>query len=609
MNSFIDGFLTSGLLYYSFAYTGAILLIIIRNQLTTKAMIWLNYGLFIFIWFLTAALTALLNNDLQFTVIHLFYLTIVIIPFWAILPRFHQAGRYFMVTNYLLYFFALFWGIWFVLTMPVSGLTRSLILLGLPMLAVSLPVTLVQFFEQFEILCHRNWQRPRDPLHIDQLTRFPKVSLHVPSHAEPPEIVIETLNKLSQLDYPNFEVLLIDNNTDDESLWKPVKEHCEKLGNVFRFIRLTEWPGAKAGALNYAITQTASDAEIVGIIDADYQAHPMFLKTLVGYFYDPTMGFVQTPHDYRDFKNNAFLSHCYFEYEWFFRTQMVSLNERNSGITVGTMCLIRKDALVKAGGWSEWCLTEDSELAIRIHALGYNSIYTKTSLGRGLIPETFEGYKKQRFRWTAGPIQELKHHFKLLFPFGDDSKSSLTFIQRIEHMVHGLQNVTIGLSSLLIPLNIAVVLSMLYHREYIEVPLVLYISATVLVFSSIILSFYIYRKVVGATFTQTIGGLIASMSLAHVISTASISALFTNNFAWHRTNKFKESPALFKAFQATLAETLIGVTTLITSCAMFLWAPKKGVIVMIIIGLFLKGATYLTAPYMAWLANRELAAK
>jgi len=46
------------------------------------------------------------------------------------------------------------------------------------------------------------------------------VSLHVPAHNEPPEMVIETLRSLIRLDYPRYEVILIDDNTDDESLWR-----------------------------------------------------------------------------------------------------------------------------------------------------------------------------------------------------------------------------------------------------------------------------------------------------------------------------------------------------------------------------------------------------
>lgn len=100
----------------------------------------------------------------------------------------------------------------------------------------------------------------------------------------------------------------------------------------------------------------------------------------------------------RDFEGSEYLRRCSWEYAYFFATGMVSRNERDAALTVGAMSVIRRRALEDAGGWAEWCLTEDSELAIRIHALGYSSVYLTQVLGRGLIPETFARYRKQRFR-------------------------------------------------------------------------------------------------------------------------------------------------------------------------------------------------------------------
>ena len=52
---------------------------------------------------------------------------------------------------------------------------------------------------------------------------LPFVSLHVPAHNEPPDMVIETLRALARLDYPRYEIVVIDDNTDDERLWRPVR--------------------------------------------------------------------------------------------------------------------------------------------------------------------------------------------------------------------------------------------------------------------------------------------------------------------------------------------------------------------------------------------------
>ena len=82
----------------------------------------------------------------------------------------------------------------------------------------------------------------------------------------------------------------------------------------------------------------------------------------------------------------------------FFASGMRAMDHHGAGITVGTMSVIRAAALAEAGGWSAWCLTEDSELAIRLHAAGYTSHYTDRVNGRGLIPVTFAAYRKQRHR-------------------------------------------------------------------------------------------------------------------------------------------------------------------------------------------------------------------
>src|SRR5207248_2280210 len=107
------------------------------------------------------------------------------------------------------------WGTWFVATIPVSPLTRALMLAGCPLLLITLPSGFVQLLEQNEVLWRARWRRPRAPLPTSRIDKYPKVCLHVPTYAEPPAVVIATLNALARLRYPNFEVLVIDNNTQD----------------------------------------------------------------------------------------------------------------------------------------------------------------------------------------------------------------------------------------------------------------------------------------------------------------------------------------------------------------------------------------------------------
>src|SRR5262249_23669911 len=85
----------------------------------------------------------------------------------------------------------------------------------------------------------------------------------VPPYNEPPDMVIETLQSLQALDYPTYEIIVIDDNSDDEALWRPLEAWCRQ--NSVKFAHLEDWPGYKSGALNYALRHlTDPRAELIG---------------------------------------------------------------------------------------------------------------------------------------------------------------------------------------------------------------------------------------------------------------------------------------------------------------------------------------------------------
>ncbi|MFP3527663.1 glycosyltransferase, partial [Pantoea sp. SIMBA_072] len=77
---------------------------------------------------------------------------------------------------------------------------------------------------------------------------------------------------------PDYEVLIIDNNTKDPAVWEPVRDYCETLGPRFKFFHVSPLAGFKGGALNYLIPHTAKDAEVIAVIDSDYCVSPNWLK-------------------------------------------------------------------------------------------------------------------------------------------------------------------------------------------------------------------------------------------------------------------------------------------------------------------------------------------
>jgi cellulose synthase/poly-beta-1,6-N-acetylglucosamine synthase-like glycosyltransferase len=332
---------------------------------------------------------------------------------------------------------------------PVS-IVFSLILFLLQVFALLLLAA--STYEILDVICRIRWNRVIDPTPTSDYA--PRVSVHVPAYNEPPDMVKETLDALARLDYPNFEVIVIDDNTTDEALWRPVEDHCAKLG--FRFFHLENWPGFKSGALNFALKETDPEAEIVGVVDSDYIVAPDWLRACVGQFRIPSVAFVQSPQDYRDVPSaDRYATACYNAYLYFFKVSMASRNEHNGIIFAGTMGLVRRSVLDAVGGWDEWCITEDAELSLRVLGAGHEGYYIDRSYGRGLMPLDFEGLKKQRFRWAFGGMQILRRHWRALlpWPFDRGSRLRLTPLQKWDYLLGVLQwlndPVTFGFTILL----------------------------------------------------------------------------------------------------------------------------------------------------------------
>jgi len=145
----------------------------------------------------------------------------------------------------------------------------------------------------------------------------PLVSILVPAYNEPPTILMQTLDVLSHLKYKNFEVLVIDNNTKDDSVWKPVEIFAKTLGEKFKFFHIDPLSGFKAGALNYLLERLDPASEYVAVLDADYLVKSDFLTTSLSYFSDDGISLVQFPQYYRNcIKQNQPIVDEYRHFFW-----------------------------------------------------------------------------------------------------------------------------------------------------------------------------------------------------------------------------------------------------------------------------------------------------
>lgn len=245
----------------------------------------------------------------------------------------------------------------------------------------------------------------------------PFVSIHVPAHNEPSTLLIETLQSLSRLKWSNYEVLVIDNNTDDESLWRPVEAACRELGPRFRFLHVEGITGAKAGAMNWARKFMDPRAEFIFVVDADYLVKRNALKRALAYCTGKNVALVQFPQDYRNVNRaNRGLA---LDYRHFFAGYMNLANRLHCVPSTGTLTLIRVSSLRDVGGFDEEVVTEDADLGLKLTLAGYRTVFADEVVGQGLMPHDLDSLKKQRWRWAFGNAQILKANWRRIF-FGGE---------------------------------------------------------------------------------------------------------------------------------------------------------------------------------------------
>jgi exo-beta-1,3-glucanase (GH17 family)/cellulose synthase/poly-beta-1,6-N-acetylglucosamine synthase-like glycosyltransferase len=384
---------------------------------------------------------------------------------------------------------------------------------------------------------------------------LPKVSIHVAVSNEPPVLVRRTLAALARLDYPNFEVIVLDNNTRDPALWRPIQFQCRSLGSRFRFHRYEKLTGYKGGALRRALSHCAHDAEIIAVIDSDYVVASDWLKSLVPLFADPKIGFVQAPQDYRDARESIFKNFCFWEYAGFFRIGMVRRNEADAIIQHGTMTLIRRDALQKVGGWADWCITEDAELGLRLAHNGWKSAYIAKSFGKGVMPDSLGAYKTQRYRWAYGAIQILKRRWRWL-AIGQGTK--LTSAQRFQYLAGWLPWISDAAGLFFTIAALAWTTALVAFPEFTELPPAAFLMpplAAFLVRQGLL--FKLYGRAGKCPPRDRAKAALAGLALSHTVAKAVISGLFTSAHPFHRTPKYRSGPRFLRGLFMASEEALI----------------------------------------------------
>lgn len=265
-----------------------------------------------------------------------------------------------------------------------------------------LVATIGLYLTVFYVLTSRQESVPRVP----KLKKFPSLTVLVPSYNSASTLK-PCLEAIFRMRYPRpFKVMVVDDCSTDNT--PEVLKQFPKA-KVLRH----EKNIGKARGLNKAIRMAKTD--LVACIDSDTYPNPRALLDCVPRFY--TKENVGAVAPFITVANPQTLVQRMQEIEYYsgfgFYSKVAS---QMDGLYVapGPLTVFNRSALMEIGGFDEDNLTEDMEIALRLHDYGYVIEYAP-SLVPTEVPSTLKGLYKQRLRWYRGTIFNILKYKKMFF--------------------------------------------------------------------------------------------------------------------------------------------------------------------------------------------------
>jgi cellulose synthase (UDP-forming) len=256
------------------------------------------------------------------------------------------------------------------------------------------------------------------------------VDVYIPTYNEDVEIVRKTVLGALAIAYPpeKKHVYILDDGRAEK--YQTRREALQQMCDDLDCTLLTRDSNdhAKAGNINTALPKTQGD--LVLILDCDHIPARDFLRDTVGFFFNPKVALVQTPHWFYNpdpFERNLLTGgHVPVGNELFYKVLQKGNDYWNAAFFCGSAAVVRRDYVLQIGGIATETVTEDCHTSLRLHSLGYETVYYDKIMVAGLAPEKFSSYVGQQVRWARGMAQILRLENPLL-----NRKLKLSLSQRI----------------------------------------------------------------------------------------------------------------------------------------------------------------------------------
>ena len=219
--------------------------------------------------------------------------------------------------------------------------------------------------------CFLAWRIPvskRPPI-----DRPHSVEVLVCTYDEGLDVLEATLLGCAGITYPHVTWVL------DDGRRESVRVLAERTGA--RYVTRPDNRHAKAGNINHALDVV--DGELLLILDADHVPQPDILDATVGYFDDPTMAVVQTPHDFGNHDSFQHFETGRHDQSMFFEVILPGKDRHNGVFWCGSAAVIRRAALVEVGGVATETIAEDFHTTIKMHGRGLEDPVPRRDVGAG----------------------------------------------------------------------------------------------------------------------------------------------------------------------------------------------------------------------------------
>ena len=260
----------------------------------------------------------------------------------------------------------------------------------------------------------------------------PFVSILIPCHNE--ESVIEhTAANIMSLNYPNFEIILIDDRSTDNTA-KVIQKLADRFSRVTALIREKDAFPGKSAVLNDAFKMAKGEAILV--FDADATVEPDFLTKLVSELEPKDVGAVQARKVIRN-KNYNLLTRCQNnEYTMDTHFQVTRDCVKGAVELRGNGELIKREAIEDIGGWNNYTITDDLDMSTRLHIKGWDIRFCADAIvyEEGII--YIWPLFRQRRRWLEGTIRRYLEYFdQVLFSRKMSLRASLDMTAYVSEFI------------------------------------------------------------------------------------------------------------------------------------------------------------------------------